>query len=464
MVDSTPSQLEPTVIVIFGITGDLAQRYLLPALYHLFKENLLHPKTEIIGLTRQDLTAEKLLDRVELCLNEADKTCDPAVLKMMHAKTRLLKFDPSVSDDYAMLGQQLNDLEEEQGTCLNRLFYLSIPPNIFSKVVTYMGQHKLPTTCQHNRAQVRLLVEKPFGSDLASAQILVETTKEVFQEEQVFRIDHYLAKEMAQNILVFRRYNPIFAAIWSNQHIEAIDIYSSEKIGIEGRVNFYEGLGAVRDLIQSHLLQLMAITTMDMPEELDSQNIHAQKHALLSAIKPANPDLAVRAQYASYKDEVKNPDSTTETYAQLQLFIDNERWRDVPITITTGKAMSAKRTDISITFADRAAANDAVNVLTLRIQPNEGIQLQLRAKKPSYSEDLEAAIMDFSYQNTFGDTAHPTAYERVLVDAVKGDRTLFASSDEVLESWRILQPVLNAWSASNSGLQTYPNGTNGPQA
>lgn len=458
MSKSISTPLQPAIIVIFGITGDLAQRYLLPALYHLFDEKLLHEKTQILGLTRQDLTASQLLDRVELCINETDKVCRPETLKIMQAKTKLVQFDPAKGDDYAALRKQLDDIEIAQGVCMNRLFYLSIPPSVFPTVVSHMGKHGLNGSCQHGSAESRLLVEKPFGSDLTSAQKLVEATSKVFQEEQVFRIDHYLAKETAQNILTFRRYNPIFGSIWNNQHIESIDILASEKIDIEGRVNFYEGLGALRDFVQSHLIQLAAICTMDMPESIDSQNIHAQKQALLSAIKPANPATAKRGQYQTYTQEVENPDSTTETYAQVTLYIDDERWRDVPITVTTGKAMSERKTEVTLTFTDRAELNEAINSLTFRIQPNEGIHLQLRVKKPSLEEDLQEAAMDFSYKNTFGNTDHPTAYERVLVDAVKGDRTLFATSTEVLESWRILQPVVEAWHNNNTGLVSYPKG------
>lgn len=453
--------LEPAIIVVFGVTGDLAQRYLLPALYHLFKDNLLHEHTVVLGLSRQDISTDELFSKVELCINETDKACDPTALAAMESRTQMLRFDPNTGDDYAGLLQKLNAIETEHGLCMNRLYYLSIPPKVFPAVVQHLGEHGLNGSCQHGTAATRLLVEKPFGSDMQSAQALIDATNAVFKEEQVYRIDHYLAKETVQNILTFRHFNPIFASIWSNQHIQSIDISAYESIGIEGRANFYEGLGALRDLIQSHLLQLLAITTMHMPETTDSLHLHEAKQALLASVLAADPAKAHRGQYQTYRAEVQNPTSTTETFARLELTIDDEEWEAVRISVATGKALQSKRTEIAVTFTDRADPSDAVNALIFRIQPNEGIHLQLRVKKPGFERVLQDAAMDFSYQTTFGDVNHPNAYERVLVDAVKGDQTLFATSAEVLESWRILQPVLDAWDDNDDGLQTYANGSAG---
>jgi glucose-6-phosphate 1-dehydrogenase len=457
------NQLEPAIIVVFGVTGDLAQRYLLPALYHLFKEQLLHEQTQIIGLTRQDMTVDELYGKVELCINEIDNLCDPVAIKAMRDHSQLLKFDPGVIADYDSLTKELAAIEKAQGVCMNRLYYLSIPPNLFEATVENLGKAGLQDGCEHGVGKARLLVEKPFGANLATAGQLITTTNEVFHEAQVFRIDHYLAKETVQNILTFRQSNPIFGSIWDGQHITAIDILASEKIGIEGRVNFYEGVGALRDLIQSHLLQLLGVTTMHMPAELTSDSIHASKQALMANIQTADPSLAVRGQYEGYRQEVSDNESMTETYAKLHLQIDNDDWRGVPITITTGKALTDKRTEVRVTFTDKRDDSEAVNVLTFRIQPDEGIDLQLRVKKPSYEHELQDAAMSFSYFQTFGDSSHPNAYERVLVDAVKGDRTLFATSEEVLQSWRIIEPVLEAWKQSNDDLKSYPSGSNGPE-
>ncbi len=460
---SQAGNLDPTIIVIFGITGDLSKRYLLPALYHLFKDQLLHEHTTIVGLTRQDMTADQLFSQVELCINEVDNVCDPVALKAMRDKTELLQFDPGEASDYTKLREHLNQLEDTHGMCMNRLYYLSIPPAVFNVVVHNLGVSGLNTSCQHDKAATRLLVEKPFGHDLASAQELIAKTDEVFREEQVFRIDHYLAKETVQNILSFRLHNPVFAGIWNSLHIERIDITAIEKIGIEGRKNFYEGLGALRDLVQSHLLQLLAITAMDLPAQLDGNHIHQARQALLESIAPADPTDAVRAQYDTYKAEVNNPDSTTETYVQLILHIDSERWQGTPIAITTGKALREKRTEIVMTFTNPQDQSAATNTLTFRLQPNEGIHLQLRVKRPGFVDELQEAVMDFSYSQAFGiDSDHPGAYERVLVDAVRGDRTLFATSGEVLASWRVIEPIIQAWASNGDNIQSYVSGSEGP--
>ncbi len=460
---SETTALEPSIIVIFGVTGDLSKRYLLPALYHLLKDNLLNEHTTIVGLTRQALTADELFGQVELCINEVDNLCDPVALKAMQSKTEIHQFDPGESDGYPKLLEYLNKLEDTHGMCMNRLYYLSIPPQLFTGVVQNIGAAGLNESCQHGEAKTRLLVEKPFGYDLASAEKLIAQTNDVFKEQQVFRIDHYLAKETVQNILSFRLHNPVFAGIWDGAHIDRIDVVANEKIGIEGRANFYDGVGAVRDFVQSHLLQLVAVTTMEIPNDHESHSIHQVRQHLLESIAPADPSQAVRGQYDSYRDEVGKADSNTETYASIPLNLGAERWQNTPVVITTGKALAEKRTEISVTFTNPHDETDATNVLTFRLQPNEGIHLELRVKKPGFVDDLEHAAMDFSYQLTFGDHGtHPDAYERVLVDAVKGDRTLFATSEEVLASWRIIQPIIEAWSENSDGLLQYESGSNGP--
>jgi glucose-6-phosphate 1-dehydrogenase len=375
----------------------------------------------------------------------------------------LFQFDPATAEDYPRLLERLNAIEDKQGVCMNRLYYLSIPPELFNQAVHNIGEAGLNTSCQHGNAATRLLVEKPFGSDLNSAKSLIEKTNAVFNEEQIFRIDHYLAKETVQNILSFRVYNPIFTSIWDGAHIEHIFIKAHEKIGIEGRVNFYEGLGALRDLIQSHLLQLAAVTTMELPETLSSDHIHAARTKMLESIPPVDPGQASRGQYDSYKTEVDNPQSTTETFARLVLKLDTERWQGIPLTIETGKALSEKRTEIAVTFRNPQSEAAATNTLMFRIQPNEGIHLELFVKRPGFKTEHQSATLDFSYQQTFGNGGnHPNAYERVLVDAVRGDRTLFATSEEVLASWRIIEPLIEAWRDNDTDLQIYKSGSSGP--
>ncbi len=454
-------ELEPAVIVLFGITGDLSQRYLLPALYHLFKDKVLNEKFEILGLTRQDLTASQLFEKVEVCIYEEDKICDAEALKALRQRTTLMTFDPTKTEDYQKLKARLDNNDHERGSYLNRIYQLSIPPNIYSTVMGNLGASGLNMPCADKIHTTRVVIEKPFGRDFDTARDLIDSTTKVFDETQIFRVDHYLAKETVQNILTFRMSNPIFSQVWNDKNISSIEINALESIGIEGRVNFYEGLGAVRDLIQSHLIQLLTLVTMELPEKVDdSEDIHAKKYQLLKGVLPIDPNNALRAQYEGYLDEVGKAESTTETYANLDLSIDNDMWRNTKIRLVTGKALTEKRTDITIRF--RSPADSNANVLVLRIQPNEGIHMEFWVKRPGYVHQLERAVMDFSYQSTFGETNHPDAYERVLVDSIRGDNTLFATEEEVLLSWKIIDKVLNVWDANNDGMLSYKKGSTGP--
>lgn len=457
------TRLEPAIIVIFGITGDLAQRYLLPALYHLVKDNLLGGHTEIIGVTRGTASTQELFEKVELCVNEADNICDPVALKAMRERTTMFQMDLDDPAGYQALLAKLNAVEDQKGMCMNRLYYLSIPPQAYLPVIRLLGEQGLNASCQHGKAVTRLLVEKPFGFDLNSARELIAETSKAFDEGQIFRIDHYMAKETVQNILSFRFQNPIFEALWSRKHIANIEISAKEKIGIEGRATFYEPLGALRDFVQSHLLQILGIVAMDEPEVLDSQHIHQAKQALLEQVEPVRADAKgriVRGQYRGYREEANNPESVTETYAAITVFIDNPRWDKVPIRLVTGKALDERKTEVRVTFHSKPGATS--NQLRFRIQPDEGIELDLATKKPGYAYELQTTAMDFSYHDDFDNHGHPNAYERVLVDAVRGDHTLFATSQEILASWRIVQPALDAWARQSDDLLIYGPGTKGP--
>ena len=407
------------------------------------------------------MTAKELLEDVTLCGKDNKTVCDPAALKPMRAHTTMVQMDLTSGADYAQLHKQLDAIEAENGVCMNRLYYLSIPPQVYMPVIRLLGAEGLNTSCQHGKAMTRLLVEKPFGFNLHSAQELIQETSEVFGEDQVFRIDHYLAKETVQNILTFRFQNPIFESLWDRDHIAEITISAYEKIDIEGRATFYEPLGALRDFIQSHLMQVLAIVTMDKPSAMDSEHIHIVKQAVMQDIEAVPADKvrerAVRGQYEGYRQEVNNAESTTETYASVGVFIDSKRWQGVPIRLSTGKALSERKTEVRISF--HGAKNEAPNHLRFRIQPNEGIELDLLTKKPGFSDELQTTPMDFSYNHDFENHGHPDAYERVLVDAVRGDHTLFATSEEVLASWRVLQPVLDEWSKGSSDLVIYKPGT-----
>ncbi len=457
---------EPVIIIIFGITGDLAQRKLLPALYHILKDGLLHEDSVIIGISRSDITADQLLGQVELCVNEIDQVCDPEGIRKVRAALRMHQMSLADGHEYDDLLNLLSTIETEKGVCMNRLYYLAIPPQQAEPVVQDLGTHGHNQSCQHSKAETRLLVEKPFGYDYASAQALIARTAAYFSEDQIFRIDHYLAKETVQNILAFRQNNPLFSTIWNNRHIARIEITAYEQITIEGRATFYEGVGALRDFIQSHLLQLLTVVAMELPEgETTSDSIHIAKQKLLASIKPIQPDKVdqrtIRGQYEGYRQEVKNPDTNTETYAAVTVEIDDPRWTGVPMTIRTGKAMAHKLTEIRITFQkqDDHQDVDPRNELVFNIQPEEGISLHLNAKKPGFANELQSVVMDFNYQQAFDTNGHPDAYERVLVDAAQGDHTLFTTSPEVLAAWRIIQHVLEQWSASDDHLIFYPQGS-----
>ena len=455
-----PTNLKPSILIIFGITGDLAKRKVLPALYHLCKDNLLPEGTKIVGISRQHITKEEILETVNLCVSEVDNICDPDVINKLHSWISMHKLDPSNDDDYLHLKNYLSELEAEAGNCLDRLFYLSIPPQVYAPIIEKLGQFGLNKGCEHSQAVARLLVEKPFGYDLASAELLISETEKVFSDDQVFRIDHYLAKDTAQNILKFRRHNPLFSSQWNDRQISSIHVIAKEKIGIENRVNFYETVGALRDLVQSHLLQLLALTALDMPKQLTSKQIHIAKNAFLESLIPPGaeqpmPLQVIRGQYDSYRQEVDNPESTTETFVSLGLSSQDPNWKNCRFQLTTGKSLDEKSTIIQLRFG-----NDDPNILSFRIQPDEGIDIDLLIEQPGFEYNLKKVKMNFSYSQDFN-TNHD-AYERVLVDAIRGDKLLFATKSEVMSSWRLLEPILDAWRQDSSDLVIYPSGSPGP--
>lgn len=453
----------PAIVVIFGITGDLAQRYLLPALYHLLKDGLLAPETEIIGITRQDLTAAQLLDTVDVCVHEPSKTCDPAVLADLRRRLRLIRMDSTDERAYANLLQTLNTIEEQKGVCLNRLYYLSVPPQLQRPIIKHMGTQGLNGSCQHGRATTSLLVEKPFGYDLISARELIDETAAVFNEKQIFRIDHFLAKQSVQDILQFRVEYSAFDRIWNASAIQQVEIIASEKIGIEGRAQFYDSLGALRDFIQNHLLQLLSIIAMEQPTSLSSNELHLAKQHALEAVIPVPAtevtQRTLRGQYDGYRAEVNNTRSSTETYADITVFINNQRWQGVPFRLWTGKALAEKKYEIRLLLDSKIWGDDSY--LCFRIQPDATIAMRVNAQPPQLDADLQAAINHFAKPQPAA-TEYHQAYERVLLDAMRGDRTLFVTSGEVLASWRIIQPVLDAWASNNQGLVLYSPQTAGP--
>jgi glucose-6-phosphate 1-dehydrogenase len=467
MSDASTIELTPAFIVIFGITGDLAVRKLLPALYELQKNNLLHTETRIIGITRHQQTVDDVLKKAEPSILSRDGRLNNEIIAALHDRMELFSMQSALVDDYPSLGQHLDSLEDEAGLCINRLFYLAVPPQISMSIISHLGESGLRNGCHSHGNAACLLLEKPFGFDCTTAQELIDATTAYFHEDQIFRIDHYLAKETVQNMVTFRFRNPLFEDIWDNKHIESIDIAAHEKIDIEGRANFYESVGALRDLIQSHLLHIMSVVMMDRPGDIpDANAMHDARLKVLEHIEPVPADKidqrVVRGQYEGYKTEADSPKSEIETFVALKLFSRDPDWSNVPIYLTTGKAMESKYTRITICFKAKHSDQDHTNQLIFYIQPNESIVVKLWIKKPGFKRELQTAPMSFSYDQLFNAHGHPDAYERVLIDAIRGDNSLFATSDEVMAAWRILQPVIDNWSKSDKGLVSYKKDSSGP--
>jgi len=454
---------QPLTLAIFGITGDLAQRKLIPALYHLIRAEELPEQFKIIGISRRDVSLDDVYKDLRRFVG--DDSYDINIEQYLKDHTEMRQMDLVNRDDYVSLLHRLKEVEDELGPDGSRLYYLSIPSQAFTPIIRLLGETGHNAPLEGGGDAPRLLIEKPFGYDLASARELIAVLGEHFGEGQVYRIDHYVAKETVQNILTFRFYNPLFESIWNNEHIDRISVVAREKLDIEGRANFYEQTGALRDLIQSHLLQLLAITTMERPEKLESEEIHERKQILLEAVRPTSPDevatMTVRGQYEGYRQEVGNPDSNIETFASLELWIDNDQWTGVPIVLETGKALEAKSTEISICFRQPDSADGEQNKLVFRIQPEEGITLRLQVKRPGIKTITDNADMDFDYAKAF-DLRPADAYERVIVDAIRGDQTLFATSAEVIRSWEIIENVLQQWSRNGDSLKSYAKGSKGP--
>lgn len=413
-----------TKLVIFGITGDLAQRKLLPALANVIEAGQADDLT-IVGVSRRPVEQFAVLGGHH----------------QLHGTTSMFQMDLDTTDDYGKLRDYIAQEDDEQV-----LFYLSVPPESASGIVENLGRAGL--NGQHNK----ILLEKPFGRDVVSAQAMIDHTAAYFHESQIYRIDHYLAKEMAQNIVTFRARNAIFSHLWSNEYIERIEILALESIGIEGRAAFYEQTGALRDIVQGHLLQLLALTLLDLPDELDWHELPALRDKALAGITPVDPVRTARAQYEGYREEVDNPGSSVETFVSVQLESTDPKWQGVPLVLTTGKALESKKTEVRIHF--RRQNDRQSNFLIFKIQPDEGIALDLLTKKPGYDMEVEHQKLSFMYSS---DQRLPDAYEQVLVDAMNSRKSLFATSAEVLRAWEILAPLQTAWQ-TNSDIFLYAPG------
>jgi glucose-6-phosphate 1-dehydrogenase len=471
---------DPCIVVIFGASGDLTKRKLLPALYHLKQEGLLPDEMAVVGVARRDLVKTFPPDMKDGILtgggvDKDDPALDPFIEKVSY---HTMNFDDPAG--YDSLKTLLGTLDEKFGTKGNRLFYLAVAPEYFSDIIGFLGKAGMAKPA--DGTWVRTIIEKPFGHDLQSARDLNDEVNKVFEEDQIFRIDHYLGKETVQNILVFRFANGIFENVWNRNYIDHVEITAAEAIGIVGRGPFYERAGLLRDVIQNHVMEVLSYIAMEPPVAFDAAAVRTEKVKVWRAIQPVAPEHAVRGQYGpaeingkpalGYRQEDRvSPTSQTETYAALKLDIENWRWAGVPFYIRAGKRMAKRLTEVTIMFKQpplhlfKAGGKNSdiePNFLSMRIQPDDGITLRFGAKKPGPSMDISAVDMDFSYADTFGPSSN-NGYEILLLDAMLGDATLFAHRDGVEATWTIMTPILETWAKTRiEDFPNYPAGTWGP--
>ncbi|MEP6809546.1 MAG: glucose-6-phosphate dehydrogenase [Chthoniobacterales bacterium] len=470
-------------IVIFGATGDLTHRKLIPALYNIAADGELPPQVAVVGVARRKKTDDDF--RTEM--GEAVRKFSRQTVRdeIWDGFAKSLYYHVSEFADaagYKSLGERLAQIEKERGIGSNRLFYLAVAPDQFEPILENIKAAGLNKTAD---GWSRVIVEKPFGTDLASAEKLNRLVHRAFPEQSTYRIDHFLGKETAQNILVLRFANAIFEPLWNTRYIDHVQITAAETLGVEGRAGYYEGAGALRDMVQNHLLQLLCLVAMEPPTDLGADSIRDEKVKVVRSLRHFRSEEVganvVRGQYAAgaiagkpapgYREEENvKPGSNTETFVALRLRIDNWRWADVPIYVRVGKRLPKSGTEISVHFKKAPSVlfnkeSQALdhNVLVIRIQPDEGISLRMQAKVPGTSFRIEPVKMDFHYGTSFG-KASPEAYERLLLDAMSGDATLFARSDEVEQAWAFIDVIEEAWQASENQptLFQYPAGSWGP--
>jgi glucose-6-phosphate 1-dehydrogenase len=484
---ATPAlpKADPCTLVIFGATGDLTRRKLIPALYDLACVGCMSPHFDIVGVGRKPLSDDEFRKILEegAAKSKDSRNFNAEGWNDFAKRITYFRGDTDNANTYRQLGKHLAEMEST-GASPNLLLYLATPSSLFAEIIEGLGDAGLN---RNQKGWTRVVVEKPFGHDLSSARELNRSLTSVFPEENVYRIDHYLGKETVQNILVFRFGNLLFEPVWNRNYIDYVEITAAETLGIEQRGAFYEETGALRDMVANHMLQLLSLTAMEPPVAFDADSVRNKKVELLSAIRPLTPDevaeRTVRGQYgpgqidgkpvSSYRQEQGiAPDSKTETYAAVQFFIDNWRWAGVPFFVRTGKRLTRNLTEIAVhfkrtpqqLFANEADAEIERNVVAFRIQPNEGIAVDFAAKRPGTEMHTANVQLNFRYREAFG-TKTPVAYETLLLDAMRGDATLFTRRDEAEAEWRLITPIEEAWAAMpRDNIQIYAAGSSGSEA
>ncbi len=467
---------QPCVLVIFGGTGDLAQRKLIPALYNLAREGALPEHLEVLGFSRSARSTQAYRQSMREAVGRFSRTQPIDESTWNKFESRLHTVAGSLDDptSYETLKREVLRLDEQIGAQQNRIFYFATPPAAFSTMLRHLSETGLIRRSSSNAPAgfARVVIEKPFGHDVASARELNELANQYLDENQIYRIDHYLGKETVQNILVFRFGNAIFEPIWNRKYIDHVEITAAEEVGVEGRGKFYDGTGVVRDIVQNHLLQVLALCAMEQPVSFSAEEIRSEKSKVFRSMRELRAEDAVHAQYEGYcQEEGVSSTSRTPTFTAMRVLIDNWRWQGVPFYLRAGKRLAKRITEVSIHFhaiPHCLFGNQDIcqlvqpNVLSLRIQPDEGITLHFATKVPGDELNVGSVTMDFSYARAFDKQPHE-AYERLLLDCMRGDQTLFARGDVVELSWQAVSPVIKAWEETQTEVPTYKPGSTGPR-
>ena len=473
---------EPCIVVIFGASGDLTKRKLLPALYHLDQSGLLPKDFAVVGVARRDLSATFGPDMQDGILKGGGVEENDPKLKPFMDRVQYFATEFDNDEGFDKLKAYLADLDTKFNTKGNRLFYLAVAPEFFADITHRLGQHGMTKPEEGSNTWIRVIIEKPFGTDLKSARELNDAVNEVLAEDQIFRIDHYLGKETVQNILVFRFGNGIFEPVWNRNYIDHVEITAAESIGIEGRGPFYEKAGAARDVLQNHVMEVLSFVAMEPPDSFQADAVRTEKLKVWRSIEGIPVENTVRGQYGpgtvdgkeviGYRQEERvNPESHTETFAAVRLEIENWRWAGVPFYLRAGKRLAKRVTEVTVVFKQPPLhlfksnnSDDKIepNILKMRIQPDEGISLKFGAKIPGPTTNIKPVTMHFSYADAFGKSS-ANGYERLLLDSMLGDATLFAHRDGVEATWALFTPILEAWAATAAtDFPNYAAGTEGP--